>query len=125
MFETAIFFDFMEHLVKKCHENSKAKGFWSGGGDNESIPAKLALIHSEVSEWLEAYRKGDPPCEKDINIIESAEVRRITSSEEEAADIMIRLCDLCGHLNIDLGRVTLAKMAYNANRPHMHGGKKC
>ncbi len=132
MFETAMFLEGMEKLVSRCHENSKSKGFWSGGGDNESIPAKLALIHSEVSEWLESYRKGNPECEKPIDIIdpkhrsESDPIghRRITSSEEEAADIMIRLCDLCGKLGIDLGAVTLAKMAYNANRPHMHR-KKC
>lgn len=126
MFETAMFLECMEKLVDRCHENSKAKGFWSGGGDNESIPAKLALLHSEVSEWLEAYRKGDPECEKPIDIIDPKLIgrRRITSSEEEAADIMIRLCDLCGRLGIDLGAVTLAKMVYNASRPHMHG-KKC
>ncbi len=123
MFETAMLFDLLEKLCKKCYENSKAHGFWDGP-DNDNIPTKLALIHSEVSEMLEAFRKGNPPCEKEVNIIESADVRRITSMEEEVADILIRLCDLCGKLDIDLGRVTLAKMNYNEKRTFKHGGKK-
>lgn len=151
MFETAMFLELMEKLCKKAYDNSKAKGFWDEGsttmtadgcmGPQEvkiktkpiNIPEKLCLIHSEVSEWLEAYRKGDPICEKNISIIDPQHRtkddpighRRITVQEEEAADILIRLCDLCHHLGIDLGRVTLAKMAYNESRPHMHGGKKC
>lgn len=44
--------------------------------------------------------------------------------EEEIADVFIRLCDFCGRYKIDLGRITLVKMQYNADRPHMHG-KTC
>lgn len=121
MFETAMFLELMEKLVAKCHRNSRDKGFW-GGVIN--LPEKLALMHSEISEWLEAYRDGNPPCPKDIMVLDGGEPRRLSCYEEEAADILIRLCDLCGYLNIDLGRATLAKMEYNAKRPPMHG-KKC
>lgn len=138
MFETAMLFDLMEKLQKKAHQNSKTKGFWEGP-ENTSVPVKLCLMHSEISEWLEAYRKGgDKPCdkkflcpvrkvEKTIGIIDGSAPeghRTITNMEEEAADVMIRLLDLCEYLNIDLMRVTLAKMEYNETRPMKHGGKK-
>ena len=124
--EKAMFLDLMEKMVERCHQNSKNKGFWSGP-ENDNIPTKLSLIHSEVSEWLEAYRKGNPPCDKEITVIDPKHpdgVRRITAEEEEAADVFIRLADLCGRQGIDLARVVLAKMSYNSTRPHMHGGKR-
>lgn len=135
MFETAMFLESLEKLTQKCHQNSRDKGFWDGP-ENDNIPTKIALIHSEASEWLEAFRKGNPPCEKTykrtydgqvtpIQIIAvGGTVRTITSEEEEAADLFIRLLDLCGKQGIDLGRVTFAKMEYNAQRPYKHGGKK-
>lgn len=143
MFETAMFLELLEKLQKKCHQISKDHGFWEGP-DNNNIPTKLCLIHSEVSEWLEAFRK-DPtsPCGKMIareprmldnfgnpvmtmlSVTDKGTTRPVTKEEEEAADILIRLCDLCEARGIDLGRVTLAKMRYNEGRPHMHGGKKC
>ncbi len=134
MFETAMFLDGMEKLCKRAHQNSKDKGFWDGP-ENNNVPTKLALIHSEISEWLEAYRVGIQPTAKMypspldgtpivLGMIDSGGVRPLTNEEEEAADILIRLADLCEARGIDLGRATLAKMQYNASRPHMHGGKK-
>lgn len=131
MFETAMLYDLMEKLQKKAHATSRSKGFWDGP-DNENIPTKLCLMHSEISEWLEAYRKSNPPCDKSIEIIDPkcrteqdpVGHRRIRSDEEEAADIFIRLLDLCEHQGIDLVQVTLAKMRYNEGREHKHGGKK-
>lgn len=135
MFETAMFYELMEKLQKKAHANSQAKGFWDGP-DNQNIPTKLMLLVSEASEWLEAFRT-DPkaPCGKSLSdpvsgvprplgIIDGGDVRLVTKEEEEAADILIRLCDLCQYLGIDLGRAVLAKMEYNERRPHKHGGKK-
>jgi hypothetical protein len=143
MFETAMFFEAMEKMQRRAHTNSRDKGFWDGP-ENNSIPTKLCLIHSEVSEWLEAYRK-DPTAPTDkrvpkpgtdgvsdqdsqrVGIIDGRHPdghRPITVEEEEAADVFIRLLDLCEFRGIDLARVTLAKMQYNATRPHKHGGKK-
>ncbi len=70
------------------------------------IPAILALIHSEVSEALEAYRKGDKE-----NFI------------EELADTLIRLVDLTAGLEVDLAAAVKAKLAVNRTRGYRHGGK--
>ncbi len=118
----------LDEMTRECYENSKAHGFWEGvANDNE--PTKIALMHSELSELLEAFRKGDPPCEKPITIqvkISDSQVenRRITSREEEVADLMIRLLDFCGRHEIPLATVVLAKHEYNKKRSFRHGGKK-
>lgn len=127
MFETAMFLDAMEKLQERAHENSVKHGFWTGT-ENDNIPTKLCLIHSEVSEWLEAFRKNpNADCGKNITLLDGKHpdgCRSITAEEEEAADIFIRLLDLCQKRGIDLARVTLAKMHYNESRPMMHGGKR-
>lgn len=145
MFETAMFLDLMEKIRDLCHKNAVEKGFWDEGEQYIDVSSekvktkpwnfgeKVALIHSELSEMFEAWRKGIKESDKDIKILDSSirdkdgcpEYRRITAIEEEMADTFIRLFDLCGKLDIDVGRVILAKMEYNKGRSHMHGGRKC
>lgn len=158
MFETAMLLELMEKLRDLCHQTSKDKGFWDedkqvitradkkkGGAWQEMTEApmkpwnfgeKIALIHSELSEMFEAWRKGvgDHPTDKVIRIMDPNStdrhtdengMRYMTFIEEEVADVFIRLFDLCGKLDIDVGRVILAKMEYNKSRPHMHGGRRC
>lgn len=66
-------------FVQQCHETAKQHGFWD---QPREVGTLIALIHSEVSEALEAD----------------------TCAEfcEELADICIRIGDLCGGLGIDL-----------------------
>lgn len=137
-----------ETLVKAAHDNSKNKGFWGAqccspeghsishgerscdycGVDEDDITTpnhgeKLMLIVSELAELFEAIRKGkeDAPCDKDCNFIDSADVRRLTNTEEELADVVIRVMDYAGYKGIDLGRAILSKMLFNTTREHMHG----
>lgn len=64
----------------------------------------IALMHSELSEALEALRK-----ENRENLA------------EELADCVIRILDYCGGNNIDLEKVLIEKIAKNMDRPYKHG----
>lgn len=48
----------------------------------------------------------------------------ITSAEEEIADEIIRALDKAESFGVDVAKAISVKMAYNASRPALHGGKK-
>ncbi len=64
----------------------------------------IALVHSELSEALEADRNGDA-----------------AMVAEELADTVIRILDMCGGLEIDLEHEIVRKMKTNEGRPKKHG----
>jgi NTP pyrophosphatase (non-canonical NTP hydrolase) len=113
-------------LSKQIHENNKAKGFYEG---EKNIGEMIALIHSEVSEALEAHRKGervhlDPNkkfSENDTIFKEEFELIVKDSLEDELADSIIRLLDLSGYLGIDIEKHIELKVRYNTLRPYKHG----
>jgi NTP pyrophosphatase (non-canonical NTP hydrolase) len=71
------------------------------------VAEKLALIHSEVSEAMEAHRKD--------KMDDKLTYRK--GIEVELADAVIRIGDLAGALGLDLGGAIAEKMAFNAVRP--------
>lgn len=105
----------LDALATDLHATAVSKGFWPAYDevDINFVLAKLALVHSEVSEVLEAVRKE----KGDQQVV------------EEMADIIIRLLDLyegmqhSGWLSPDvsLDREIASKAATNALRPRMHG----
>lgn len=104
----------MKKLTKKVHSLAVRKGWWS---DEPNIPEKLALIHSEISEALEAYRNG----EMATHILSTGKPEGFGI---ELADAVIRILDLCGYLGIDLESEIELKHNYNTTRPYRHGNKK-
>lgn len=76
----------------------------------------IALMHSELSEALEALRKN--PLQKDEHC------PAFTNLEVELADCVIRIMDYAGMRNLDVAGAILAKAEYNRTRPVKHGGKK-
>ena len=73
------------------------------------IAQKVSLVMSECGEALEAMRKQNYGLEKKDTF------------EDEIADAIIRLLDLCGHLSIDIEKHIKLKLEYNKNRPQKHG----
>lgn len=78
-------------------------------GGTDRVLAKLALVHSEVSEALEAARKAD-----------------FENFLEELADAAIRIFDLAHGVAGDgaaLEKAVVQKVIRNSQRAHRHGGK--
>ena len=48
----------LDALAAILHETARDKGFWDGEYNHDKIGNKLALVHSEVTEVLEAIRKS-------------------------------------------------------------------
>ena len=68
----------------------------------------IALIHTELSEAMQEWRKPD---------------RNWEAIAEEMADVVIRVADSAEDWGIDLEQAVIDKMAYNRTRPYKHGGK--
>jgi NTP pyrophosphatase (non-canonical NTP hydrolase) len=75
--------------------------------DTYKVPAVLALIHSEASEALEAFRKDD-----------------FKNFSEELADVLIRVLDCASGLGIDMDAEVAKKLEKNRARSYRHGGKR-
>lgn len=122
----------IEEMQRKAWENSEAHGFHLAsrpdpGGEywRNYIASKLALIHSEVSEALEALREGNHAAVLGSNsLIETEEddhPGKPYGFMSELADIVIRVGDLAGIVGGDLEAALELKMEYNETRPFKHG----
>lgn len=94
---------------KDIHELAKEKGWYD---PPKSIPEAICLMHSELSEGLEAFR----------NHIQEAGPGSGCLSEE-FADCIIRIMDTCEFLGLDLNKAINEKHEYNKGRTYRHGGK--
>lgn len=87
----------------------------SGFHENRTFPEVAALIHSEVSEALEADRKGDPL----VDYIDG----KPKGVAAELIDVIIRCLDYLGdpELDVDIDNLLLDKIEYNSKRQYKHG----
>lgn len=111
----------LRELQKYIEVWAKGKG-WDF--DQQSVPEKLMLVVSELSEALEIQRSGAPI--HFVSYVKNEETPGELKPEGfpvEIADAMIRLLHLCANFKIDIHTVILEKMAYNEKRPYRHGGK--
>ena len=101
----------LDALAAMLHEIAREKGFWDGEYSHDKIGNKLALVHSEVTEVLEAIRKS----------------KGSEQVVEEMADVIIRLLDIYAAMRNEeqilhsLDEVLEAKINKNKERPRLHG----
>jgi len=101
----------LDALAAILHEIAIEKGFWDGEIGHDKIGNKLALVHSEVTEILEAIRKSKGSEEIVIEMI----------------DVLIRLLDLYAAMrNLNMVEHSLddmlnKKMEINKDREALHG----
>lgn len=97
--------------ASEINQTARDKGWWDKERNDGEI---IALMHSELSEALEALRHGNQP---DDHIPE------FTGVEAEMADVIIRIMDFGLARGHRIAEALEAKIAYNKTRPYKHGGK--
>lgn len=101
----------LDVLAALLHEIAIEKGFWDGEKNFDKLGNKLALVHSEITEILEAIRKNKGSKE----------------TVEEMADVIIRLLDVYAAMRNEnmvmhsLDETLKEKININKQRPRLHG----
>lgn len=110
----------LNELSEFIHQRNIEAGWWTdiktgqtltgkdeNGRDRRNVPELLCLVHSEISEAMEGYRK---------NLMDDKLPHR-SMFEVELADVFIRIFDIAGAHNLDLAGAVLEKLTYNKTRP--------
>lgn len=98
-------------MTQLCHALAVRGGWWHNPANGEPLPARnvgemISLMHSELSEALEAHRKS----------LNDSHITHRKGVEVELADLLIRVFDFAGAHGLDLGGAIVEKLHYNANR---------
>ena len=122
----------IKKMMTEIHQDNVKKGFWEDK-QTKNVGEVLMLCVSELSEALEAHRKN-----KFANVVQFNQDRQSTpfhensatiqafkdnvkdTFEDEIADTVIRLFDLCEGFGIDLETHIRLKLEYNKTRPYKH-----
>lgn len=120
--------EFIEYLQKNNQEKF-AKVF-----NNYRITTRIALVITELGEAVEAVRTSErrhanmkaftrDVLEGDVDFVDAFIDHLKHTPEEELADAVIRLFDMCEELYPYTWKIMFAKMAYNQTRGRKHGKK--
>ena len=104
----------LNDYAEECYRNAVSKGFW---GAERNFGEMVALMHSELSEALEAHRAGEPEFYLDAN-------GKPEGTSVELIDCLIRILDTLQRRipeEFTVEDILRAKMQYNSGRQMMHG----
>lgn len=100
-------------IQRRAHAIARESGWWKEYDEmppryrKHFIAGKIALMHSELSEGLEGYRKSKM----------DEHLPHRNNLEVEYADCIIRILDQAEQLGLDVEGAIIEKMAFNAIRP--------
>lgn len=104
------FASFIEAMVTYVHGANVKAGWWTdlntGERKERNVGELLMLCVSELAEAMEGHRKN----------LKDDKLKHRPMIEVELADTIIRIFDLAGGFNLDLGGALVEKLAYNAVR---------
>lgn len=106
----------LKDFIRECAKVADEKGWWLNGERN--FGEAIALMHSELSEALEEWRK-----DRGMFYMKDGKPEGILV---EFADLLIRLGDMLGHIATpeEFEEALKAKMTFNETRPFRHGELK-
>ena len=125
----SVFRDVINMAAQRIHINNRQKGFWPNNTDEKgslrlalypethgrNVGEGLALMSSEHSEALDAYRNGGLDQKDD-------KLPHRSGLHTEIVDAMIRGFDWLGGMMEDVGSIFVEKLTYNKDqRGHLHG----
>lgn len=103
-------YDGLNYLSDMIHEGNIEAGWWkkdeAGNTIERNIGELLCLVHSEISEAMEGFRKS----------LKDDKLPHREMGEVELADALIRIFDIAGYYQFDLGGAVKEKLEYNRHR---------
>jgi len=113
-------------MKREIHMNAVAHGWWE---ERRSGAECIALMHSELSEALEAMRVNPGISYRGMggeqHVLQDVPDRLglLPAVAVELADCIIRIMDYAAYAKLPLAEAIIEKHEFNKARPYRHGGK--